>query len=287
MYYKKELEIMQNWMPGNALLVSIDCCTYNQEKYITQAIESFLMQKTSFPFEIIIHDDASTDNTANIIREYETQYPLIIKPIYQTENQYTRKNFNTWRDVTFPLAQGKYIAICEGDDYWTDPMKLQKQVDLIEKYPNASMCVALNKRIYEQTGEITIDSPYNGKHFPLIYFKGLNQYFHTSTYLFRKSTLDILTEKYPHLFQGDTAMRYLLINEGPFVVLNDLVSVYRITGLGVWSSLKESKRFFKNYKLYKLFRKHHKSNHTMYYLNQEVYCLAISIKLSILERMKR
>ncbi len=114
--------------------VSICCITYNHEKYIRDAIEGFLNQKTNFPFEVLIHDDASTDGTANIIREYEAKYPQIIKPIYQTENQYSKgidvSIFN------YSRAKGKYIALCEGDDYWTDPYKLQKQVDFLEKNPD-------------------------------------------------------------------------------------------------------------------------------------------------------
>jgi len=120
-------------------LVSVCCITYNHEKYITEAIESFLMQETDFPFEIIIHDDASTDKTANIIKEYELKYPDIIKPIYQTENQYSKGKRITFEYV-FPKVTGKYIAFCEGDDYWIDKNKLQKQVDFMEKNSEFSMC---------------------------------------------------------------------------------------------------------------------------------------------------
>lgn len=112
-------------------LVSICCITYNQELYIRQCIDGFFMQKTTFPFEVLIHDDASTDNTANIIREYEVKYPDIIKPIYQTENQYS-KGIKVSATYNFPRVKGKYIAICEGDDYWIDPLKLQKQVNFLE-----------------------------------------------------------------------------------------------------------------------------------------------------------
>jgi glycosyltransferase involved in cell wall biosynthesis len=115
-------------------LVSICCITYNHEKYIREAIEGFLMQKTDFPFEIIIHDDASTDKTADIIREYEKKYPELIKPIYQTENQYSKGVKVTL--LTYKQSKGNYIAFCEGDDYWTDPLKLQKQVTFLEKNPD-------------------------------------------------------------------------------------------------------------------------------------------------------
>jgi len=98
------------------------------------------MQKTTFPFEILIHDDASTDGTADIIREYEVKYPDIIKPIYQTENQYSR-GINPYLAFVYPRAQGKYIALCEGDDYWIDPLKLQKQVEFLENKKNISIVI--------------------------------------------------------------------------------------------------------------------------------------------------
>ncbi|KMY29626.1 glycosyl transferase family 2 [Lysinibacillus xylanilyticus] len=121
------------------ILVSVSCITYNHEKYIADAIDSFLMQKTTFKIEILIHDDASTDNTAKIIREYEKKYPDLIKPIYQSENQYSKGV--SVESINVERAKGKYIAICEGDDYWTDPYKLQKQVDYMENHPECSLCV--------------------------------------------------------------------------------------------------------------------------------------------------
>lgn len=121
------------------IMVSIKCLAYNHERYIRKALDSFLMQKTNFKFEIVIHDDASTDNTTAIIREYEEKYPDIIKPIYQTENQYKRGNFiSESRNFIDPKFRGKYVAFCEGDDYWTDPDKLQTQVDYLEANPDCS-----------------------------------------------------------------------------------------------------------------------------------------------------
>lgn len=132
-------QIMQNWSVKDTEnpLVSVRCITYNHEPYIAQAIDGFLMQKTDFPFEVIIHDDASTDKTADIIREYEKKYPLIIKPIYQTENQYSKRNGSIAKAID-PKLKGKYIAFCEGDDYWIDPNKLQMQVAFLEKNPEFS-----------------------------------------------------------------------------------------------------------------------------------------------------
>ncbi|GEM_PF-445013 len=120
-------------------LVSICCITYNHEKYIAEAIESFLMQETDFPIEIIIHDDASTDRTPEIIKEYEEKYPDIIRPIYQKENQFS-KDRQVSNNFVAPIVKGKYVATCEGDDYWTDPKKLQKQVEFLQKNNNYLMC---------------------------------------------------------------------------------------------------------------------------------------------------
>lgn len=121
------------------VMVSIFCCTYNHEKYIRQCLDSFIMQDTKFKYEIIIHDDASTDRTANIIKEYEKKYSDIIIPIYQTENKYS-KGIDIWNVYQIPLSKGKYVAICEGDDYWIDKNKLQKQVDCLENNPEYGMC---------------------------------------------------------------------------------------------------------------------------------------------------
>lgn len=116
------------------IMVSVSCLTYQHEKYLRQALDSMLMQKTTFAYEIIVHDDASTDNTAAIIREYAGKYPKIIRPILQKENQYSRQISITHKFI-LPAARGKYLAYCEGDDYWTDPYKLQKQVDFLEEHP--------------------------------------------------------------------------------------------------------------------------------------------------------
>jgi glycosyltransferase involved in cell wall biosynthesis len=129
-------------------LVSIVSLTYNHEKYIKQALDSFVMQKTNFNYEIVVHDDASSDNTPNIIKEYELKYPNLFRPIYQEENQKSKGGGIVTR-IAFYAARGKYIAICEGDDYWTDPRKLQKQVDFLEANPDYGLvhtdCVIVDK----------------------------------------------------------------------------------------------------------------------------------------------
>ena len=130
--------------------VSVICNAYNHEKYIRDALDGFVMQKTNFPFEVLIHDDASTDKTADIIREYEKKYPDIIKPIYQTENQYSKAPGAVGR-IQLARVTGKYIAVCEGDDYWTDPLKLQKQYDAMERHPEVDICAHMSAEVDADT----------------------------------------------------------------------------------------------------------------------------------------
>ena len=139
-------------------LVSICCLTFNHEAFVRQCLDGFLMQQTSFGVEILIHDDASTDNTQNIIREYESKYPDRIFPLYETENKYSN-GYKGRMDITFNYARarGKYVASCEGDDYWTDPLKLQKQVDFMESHPEYSVCFHRCQHLNTYSGNISND----------------------------------------------------------------------------------------------------------------------------------
>lgn len=120
-------------------MVTIRCLVYNHAKFLRQCLDGFVMQKTNFPFEAIVHDDASTDGSTEILREYAEKYPDIIKPIYEEENQFSKKNGNIGR-IMDANTRGKYVAYCEGDDFWTSPDKLQKQVDFLESHPDFSIC---------------------------------------------------------------------------------------------------------------------------------------------------
>lgn len=120
------------------MMVSIRCFVYNHEPFLRQCLDGIVMQKTNFKFEAIVHDDCSTDNSVSIIREYAEKYPEIIKPIYETENQYS-KHDNSLKNIMDSACTGKYVALCEGDDYWTDPFKLQKQVDILESDDSVGM----------------------------------------------------------------------------------------------------------------------------------------------------
>lgn len=152
MLSKSQEEITAKWksMDTEHPLVSIKCLAFNQEKYIGETMDGFLMQETDFPFEVIVHDDASKDRTADILREYEKKYPLIVKPVYETENQYSKHDGSLTRAANAPL-KGKYIAECEGDDYWTDPHKLQMQADFLESHKDY-FAIGHNVRIVDDKG---------------------------------------------------------------------------------------------------------------------------------------
>lgn len=239
-----ESEVMSSWNgdPNNPV-VSICCSTFNHVSWISQALNGFLTQRTNFPFEIIIRDDASTDGALDVIRAYAKKYPKIIKHKIEYENMFSKGV----RSIhIFPeLASGKYVALCEGDDFWLSNDKLQKQVELLESNNDAVMSVALTK-FCRQTGnslieeEITRCPPNN----LLDVYSLQGYYFHTSTYVIRREIFSEVIEKYfmGHATFGDTALRAILISMGNFVVLPEVVSVYRITGDGIWTSLDEDQR---------------------------------------------
>ena len=124
-------------MDNSKYTVAIHCMVYNHEPFLRQCLDGFVMQQTSFPFFAIVHDDASTDHSADIIREYAAKYPDIIHPIYETENQYCKPG-TIFRIMFEAGKDAEYTAYCEGDDYWTDPHKLQRQVDFLKANPEYS-----------------------------------------------------------------------------------------------------------------------------------------------------
>jgi len=215
-------------------LVSIICRTYNHEKYISEAIESFLMQKTDFPIEIIIYDDASTDNNANIIGKYKKKYPSIIRPIYQKENQHS-KGFNRSVRLIYSKAKGKFIASCEGDDYWTDPYKLKKQVEFLEQNTNY-IATAHNVRVIDKNNELVSDklNPYKlfDKHIYTVKdAEQLRLPFQTASLVYRNIWLNLSDEiMKPYLkckVNGDHKIATLLSLMGDILCLPDIMADHR------------------------------------------------------------
>ena len=228
-------------------LVSIRCLVYNHEPYLRQCLDGFVMQKTSFPFEAIVHDDASTDGSAAIIREYAEKYPNIIKPIFETENQYSKRD-GSLREIVDKACHGKYYAICEGDDYWIDPNKLQKQVDFLEKNKNYLMVCNATKlfsqvlnefqgvlRCYDQSKDVEVDD---------IVLQG-GGFVPTCSILYRP----ILRYNYPDYCSqchvGDWPMQIMSVLKGQAYYFDDIMSVYRIGDNTSWTGRSQNISFEK------------------------------------------
>lgn len=139
-------------MTNNDIVVSIRCTVYNHAKYLRQCLNGIVNQKANFKFEAIVHDDASTDGSTDIIMEFANKYPSIIKPIIQSENQY-KKGFSVIRETVTKACRGKYMAWCEGDDYWLDPYKLQKQVDVLDNNINIGLVYGRARQFVEKKGK--------------------------------------------------------------------------------------------------------------------------------------
>lgn len=231
---------------NSEIKVSVLCAAYNHEKYIRQCLDGFVMQKTNFKFEVLINDDASTDNTALIIREYEEKYPDIIKPIYQTENQYS-KGVKITREILFPYIQGKYIAFCEGDDYWTDENKLQRQFDALEKHTDCTMCVH-KVWVVNEKGEKT---PYYYPYFEQMegiidsrdfLNKTIYYAFQTSSYFLRREIygdysnyMQNVTKKTGDILTGDECLILYFGDRGAVYYIDAELSHYRKFREGSWS----------------------------------------------------
>ena len=141
----------------NEVKVTVICLTYNHEAWIRDALESFVHQNTPWLIEVLVHDDASTDGTASIVREYERRYPSIIHGFYAETNR-SQQGVVIARDVLFPHIRGEYVALCEGDDYWTDPDKLRLQVEALEANPGSDICAYAAKRT-RPGGRVWFDAP--------------------------------------------------------------------------------------------------------------------------------
>jgi glycosyltransferase involved in cell wall biosynthesis len=237
--------IDQIWDNDVLPTVTISCSTYNHEEFIRDAIEGFLMQKTTFKVKIWIHDDASTDNTANIIREYEKEHPQLFVVTCQVENQYKR-NPKTPKYIKPPKQRGKYIAKCEGDDYWTDPLKLQKQVDFLEANPGYSMCFhnaevvvtneefAFKNKLYKHL----TDKDYSGTEL-------LERWtIPTASVVYRRKFQDLIKQKpkHPDYMYGDIVLFLSLAEYGKIRCINQKMSVYRVHDGGLSNASHTGKR---------------------------------------------
>ena len=208
----------------NLPMVSIFSLAYNHESYIEKAIESWLMQKTNFRFEAVIGEDHSTDRTREIVFSYAKKYPEIIRVIHSESNVGIRENAKRTRAA----CRGKYVAFCEGDDYWIDPNKLQRQVDFMEANPDFSIC--FHDAIVLQ----------DNKSQPPKYFVSKNQkeisstedviekyYIPTASMLLRSTYIEDLPDWFKHVYNGDWALQLFLSTKGKIKYIDELMSVYR------------------------------------------------------------
>ena len=231
------------------VLVSISCMTYNHEKYIKDAIEGFLMQKVNFDYEILIGEDCSTDNTRQIVEKYVEKYPDKIRIITSEKNVGSKKNVLR----VHKEANGKYIAVCEGDDYWTDPLKLQKQVDYMENHPDCSLC-------YHAAIVVRADSKVTGK---LIRPSKENRIYSTedmiswhvllptASSIYPKKLMDNPPEFYKNAPVGDHPLAIELSTRGYVYYMDEVMSAYRVMVKGSWTDRMNSAKLKIEY-LYKL-----------------------------------
>ena len=218
-------------------LVSVCCLSYNHEPYLQDALESFLKQKRDFMIEIVIHDDASTDGSAGIIREYEKAYPEIMKPLYQTENQYSRGIRNISGVYNFPRARGKYIAMCEGDDYWISPDKLLRQVEYMEAHPECAMCCHAAE-IVSMDGAFRSEQeirPFQGTRVLApeeLISKRVN--LPMASLMFRTEYAKALPAWYFSCSVGDIPLQLFMLTKGTVYYMDEKLSAYRMGREGSW-----------------------------------------------------
>lgn len=220
--------------------IAIACTAYNHEKYIARAIESFLMQQVSEPFEIHVCDDASTDNTQAVITEYQKKYPHIIKTNLLKKNLW-QKGYSISKYVLFPSITAEYVALCEGDDYFTDPLKLQKQIDFLDKNKEYSICFHPVKVMYDNGKETEIFPD-----FPDIIQRNsfslsdllLKNFIQTNScmYRWRFNASDTPQKLIPDaILPCDHWWHLLHVEKGEIAKLDEVMSVYNRHKNGLWT----------------------------------------------------
>lgn len=237
MFCLTEADIMSSWLEDEPVRVSVCCITYKQEQYIKQAIDSFLMQKTTFPFEIIIGEDCGGDGTLEILDEYKNRYPNLIKVITSEKNVGANENLLRVFDAT----KGKYIAICEGDDYWIDELKIQKQYDCLQSSPSANICFTAAKSL-DQNGTLTNISKYNKNFFNLSdVVRGGGGFMVTATIFFRVKIVDLIPEWFSKAPIGDFYLQVIASIAGGALYLNGFMAVYRLNAESSWTKLSQKR----------------------------------------------
>jgi glycosyltransferase involved in cell wall biosynthesis len=244
----------QNPLSNERPLVTVFNWSYNHCEFIRKSIDSILSQKTNFPVEVIIHDDASTDGSKEILKEYENKYPNIFQNIIHEKNQW-----NQGKSVMTPMLEvprGEYVALTHGDDYWTDPMKLQKQICLLRANPSASFCFH-NTFIVNSNMEVSGQlRPQNPSLIHSIEELFGHNFIHTSSIVYRKSMLPEFPDWYCNAPMGDWPLCILLAEKGKFLYIDEVMSHYRLHEQSSWSSQSQAIRCAKTVHLFDLLKGH-------------------------------
>ncbi|MEO8577535.1 MAG: glycosyltransferase [Gemmatimonadales bacterium] len=241
----------QSWPDGAQPTVSVLCLAYNHGAYIAQAIEGFLIQETTFPVEILIHDDASTDETSSIIRHYASRYPRVIRPIIQTENQHSQGRWAI--PIVAAEAAAPFWAICEGDDYWTAPDKLQLQVELLQANPKASGSVHCADGLFENSGELI---PGYFKPYVMKEIYGVDDilvrgnFVPTHSIVLRKEALKEFPEWLGDVPHCDITLLCMAALEGPLLYIDRSMGVYRKHDGGIHTRDHSVDQHLKNLRTY-------------------------------------
>lgn len=234
------------------IMASISCLTFNHGAYIRQALDSFLMQKANFEYEILVHDDASTDETGDILREYGEKYPDKVKPLIQKENQYSQGIDNISGAFNFPRVRGKYIFMCDGDDYWTSPDKMQKQVDYLEAHPDCTLCIH-SAKIHLVGRALTEGQmrPYRGNRVitPEEIVDKPSGYA-MSSMAFPSRLVKELPDYYVDCPVGDTPLQMMAAAQGYGYYMDEAMSAYRVGVAGSWTTEGKSGDYARKQKIY-------------------------------------
>lgn len=235
-------------MKVNVLMV-----TYNHEKFIAQAIESALMQKTNFEYEIVIGEDRSTDRTRDIVVDFQRRFPDKIRLILHEKNVGGRKNF----ERTLAACRGEYVALLEGDDFWVSAEKLQKQVDFLDEHPEYSLCSHPVNVFYEGEGpERNYIWPQRHRESSTVKDLIEDLYFHTCSVMIRSAHLPVYPPWMSSLKMGDYPLFILTAERGPIAQIKDVMGSYRLHIGGIWSCSDDMTRYEENIKMYHCINKH-------------------------------